>query len=97
MKKALLVIGCCLFFFGATKAQQYERPLGSEFSVGVTGALPVSDLGDVTSFAVGGDVKYAYNFNESIAATVSAGYNNFFVKKEYKDMGVESTFVFVPI
>ena len=91
MKKALLIIGCCLFFFGATKAQQYERPIGSEFSVGVTGGLPVGDLGDGYSFLLGGDLKYAYNFNESIAATVSAGYNNFFLKKELKDLGFKNS------
>lgn len=85
-----------LFFVGASKAQ-YERPIGSEFSVGITGALPVGDFSDVSSFGLGADLKYAYNFDETIAATVSAGYNNFFVKSELKDMGVDKNIGIVPL
>jgi len=84
MKKALLLFAAGLFFVGVSNAQ-YERPIGSEFSVGITGALPVGNLSDGYSFGLGGDLKYAYNFDEVIAATVSAGYNNFFVKSKYKD------------
>ncbi|UAY55040.1 outer membrane beta-barrel protein [Arachidicoccus terrestris] len=96
MKKALLLFAAGLFFVGVSNAQ-YERPIGSEFSVGITGALPVGDFSDVSSFGLGGDLKYAYNFNESIAATVSAGYNNFFVKDELKNAGFDKNVGIVPL
>ena len=95
MKKAFLLFAAGLFFVGVSKAQ-YERPIGSEFSVGVTGALPVGDFSDFSSFGLGIDAKYAYNFDEVIAATVSAGYNNFFAKSEWKDMGGKD-YGFVPL
>lgn len=96
MKKALLLFAVGLFVIGATNAQSYERPIGSEFSIGISPALPVGDFSDVSSFGVGADLKYAYNFNESIAATVSAGYNNFFVKGDLKDLGFKDM-GFVPL
>jgi len=96
MKKALLLFAAGLFFVGVSNAQ-YERPIGSEFSVGITGALPVGDFSDVSSFGLGADLKYAYNFNESIAATVSAGYNNFFVKDELKNLGADKNVGIVPL
>lgn len=97
MKKAFLLFAVGLFFIGATKAQTYERPIGSEFSIGISPALPVGDFNKTSSFGLGADLKYAYNFDETIAATVSAGYNNFFVKKDLKDLGFESNVGFVPI
>lgn len=98
MKKALLLFAAGLFFVGASKAQTYERPVGSEFSVGINPALPVGDFSDVSSFGLGLDLKYAYNFNESIAATVSAGYNHFFVKDDLKDIPfVDNSIGFIPI
>ena len=96
MKKALLLFAAGLFFVGVSNAQ-YERPLGSEFSVGITGALPVGDFSDVSSFGLGIDAKYAYNFDEVIAATVSAGYNNFFVKDEWKSQGADKTLGYIPV
>lgn len=86
MKKAFLLLAAGLFFMGASYAQ-YERPIGSEFSVGVTGALPVGDFGDYSSFGLGIDAKYAYNFSEAIAATASAGYTNFFGKDDADNSG----------
>jgi hypothetical protein len=95
MKKAFLLFAAGLFFVGVSQAQ-YERPIGSEFSVGITGALPVGDFSDYSSFGLGIDAKYAYNFDEVIAATVSAGYNNFFVKGDLKDLGYKNQ-GFVPL
>ncbi|GAB3366644.1 hypothetical protein GCM10027566_38490 [Arachidicoccus ginsenosidivorans] len=95
MKKAFLLLAAGFLFVGASKAQ-YERPIGSEFSVGITGALPVGDFSDYSSFGLGADLKYAYNFDETIAATVSAGYNNFFAKSDLKDAGFKDV-GFVPL
>ncbi|AYD47581.1 outer membrane beta-barrel protein [Arachidicoccus soli] len=82
MKKVLLLLVGGLFVITtSTKAQTYERPLGSELSIGISPMLPVGDFSNAYSFGLGGDLKYAYNFDESIALTLSAGYNNFWGKK----------------
>lgn len=77
----LLLVGGLFVMATSIKAQTYERPIGSELSIGVSPMLPVGDFGKSYSFGLGGDLKYAYNFDESIAFTLSAGYNNFWGKK----------------
>lgn len=82
MRKLILLLGAGLFLTTATKAQQsYERPLGSEFSIGLEGALPMNgwDVQDgngtkFSNFGIGGTLKYAYNFNETLAGTFQTGY-----------------------
>lgn len=56
------------------------RPIGSELSIGLETGLAVGNLRDYSSFGVGGTAKYAYNFNESIAATFQTGYIDFISK-----------------
>ncbi|UAY54005.1 outer membrane beta-barrel protein [Arachidicoccus terrestris] len=83
MRKLMLLLGVGILLSTASSAQSYERPIGSEFSVGIEGALPMNgwDLYDgstsstkVSDFGIGATIKYAYNFNETIAATFQTGY-----------------------
>ncbi|GAB3357160.1 hypothetical protein GCM10027566_20690 [Arachidicoccus ginsenosidivorans] len=83
MRKLFLLLGAGFLLSTATKAQSYERPVGSEFSIGIEGALPTSgwdaytDAGGtkkLADFGIGATIKYAYNFNETIAATFQTGY-----------------------
>ena len=87
MKKAFLTVAIC--FAGlATFAQ--SRPLGSELSIGAEGALPLNGFrledgqgvksDKISNFGLGGTVKYAYNFDETIAVTLQSGYIYFFGK-----------------
>lgn len=72
-----------MLFAITVKAQSYQRQVGSELSIGVEGALPTTGwteyIGDgnsikISDFGIGASLKYAYNFNETIAATFQAGY-----------------------
>lgn len=83
MRKLILFMGAGFLLISTTKAQQtYQRPLGSEFSIGIEGALPMSgwDVGmegsgtKASSFGAGATIKYAYNFDETIAATFQTGF-----------------------
>jgi len=81
MRKLFLLLGAGFLLTAATKAQSYERPVGSEFSIGIEGALPMNgwDVGDghgtkFSEFGIGATIKYAYNFNETLAATFQTGY-----------------------
>lgn len=75
---------------------QTERKLGSELSFGVNGGLAVGDFNKTHGGMIGGDLKYAYNFDPAVAVTLQSGYNNFFGKKvletslvdyKYKSLG----------
>ena len=71
MKKVFLTIAIC--FAGlATFAQ--SRPLGSELSIGAEAALPVGNFKNGSNVGFGATVKYAYNFDETIALTLQSGY-----------------------
>ncbi|MDR0792017.1 MAG: outer membrane beta-barrel protein [Chitinophagaceae bacterium] len=80
MKKICFLLLSALAISSLLKAQ-YQRPLGSELSIGVEGALPMGgwDIGDgsgtkLSSFGVGVTAKYAYNFTEKVAGTFQTGY-----------------------
>lgn len=79
----MLLLGAGFLLSTVTSAQSYERQIGSEFSIGIEGALPMNgwDFYDenggnskISDFGIGATVKYAYNFNETIAATFQTGY-----------------------
>ena len=69
----------CLFIICGTiaDAQMYRIQKGSEISVGISGMQPLGSFHTNYNLGFGFDLKYAYNFNETLAATVSAGYNYF--------------------
>lgn len=56
------------------------RPIGSELSIGLETGLATGNLRNISSMGVGGTIKYAYNFNENIAATFQSGYIDFISK-----------------
>lgn len=71
MKKVILSLA--VSFISLAGFSQY-RQAGSELSIGVEGALPVSDLKNATNIGFGATAKYAYNFDESVAVTLQSGY-----------------------
>lgn len=71
MKKVFLILAAS--FIGLSAFSQTRQP-GSELSIGAEAALPVGNLKDASNFGFGATVKYAYNFDETIAATLQSGY-----------------------
>jgi hypothetical protein len=55
-----------------SKSTADAKPLS--FSVGLEAALPIGDLGDLSSFGVGGSVQVNYNVASSLAITGNVGY-----------------------
>lgn len=74
MKKLLFAIGFGLISFVGFSQ---ERQPGSELSIGLEGGLPVGSLHDYYGSVYGATLKYAYNFDETIAVTLQSGYNRF--------------------
>lgn len=95
MRKLFLLLSVGLLCSAISKAQYY-RSTGSELSIGVEGALPLSGWDvyyndgsskKISNFGIGATLKYAYNFNETLAATFQTGYiffpgNNLEVAKD---------------
>ncbi len=81
MKKVILSLAISFISFAAFSQ---ERQQGSELSIGLEGGLPLNGWSaggqKLYSFGIGGSLKYAYNFDESVAATLQAGYINFMAK-----------------
>ncbi|PZP49353.1 MAG: hypothetical protein DI598_08025 [Pseudopedobacter saltans] len=83
MKKVLLAMAVS---FISIAGFSQERQAGSELSIGLEGGLPLNgwkvndEIGKFSNFGVGATAKYAYNFDESIAATLQSGYIYFFGK-----------------
>ncbi|WP_153801026.1 outer membrane beta-barrel protein [Foetidibacter luteolus] len=75
MKKAILVFAIVL----ACSAKMYAQDgaTGPELSIGIDGGIPLSDLKTYNKFGIGGSVKFAYNFDENVAATLTGGYMSF--------------------
>lgn len=92
MKKTLVALAVLVGGLFTANQSNAQMVPGSNLSIGVSPMLPVGDLADRSSFGLGGDLQYGYNFDESVGLTLSAGYNNFFGKTEnnieYKDFGL---------
>ncbi|PJJ80166.1 outer membrane beta-barrel protein [Mucilaginibacter auburnensis] len=80
MKKVLLAT---LLFLGVA-ATSFAQD-GGKFSIGVEAGLPVGSASDVSSFAIGGSLKYALPIAEKTAFTASAGYTFFSYKSDIKN------------
>jgi opacity protein-like surface antigen len=89
MKKVLLVAVFAVVAFSASA--QTESKGRTRFSVGLEAGLPIGDAGDVYSSMLGGAVKVEIPVAKSLFATISGGYTNLSPKKEFKNVGFEST------
>ena len=79
MKKVLFSLAIIAASFAAN-AQSEGSSSKFKFSVGAEVGLPVGDLGDFSSLAVGGSVQGDYWVDPSFALTVQAGYQRFLAK-----------------
>ncbi|WP_179008005.1 outer membrane beta-barrel protein [Winogradskyella forsetii] len=70
MKKLLLFAAVAVFAFTSVGAQ--------DFNVGISGALPLGDSGDFTSFGVNLDANYLWEVSEEFNVGVASGYHHYF-------------------
>ena len=60
-----------------------QNQKGAELSIGAEGALPIGSFKDSHKYGIGGTAKFAYNFDESVAVTLTSGYLHFSGKDGY--------------
>lgn len=102
MKTQLLTLlftaGIAVSSFGQSKSDSLSAPKsGVKFSIGAEAGLPVGDASDGYNLVLGGSVKLEVPTTTSTWFTLSAGYNAFFLKSEFKGYGISSTSGFVPV
>ncbi|MFD0750719.1 outer membrane beta-barrel protein [Mucilaginibacter calamicampi] len=85
MKKVLLAT---LLFVGVA-ATSFAQD-GGKFSIGVEAGLPVGEISDTHSFAIGGSLKYDLPIASDLAFTASAGYTSFQGKTSTIQYGASS-------
>lgn len=76
MKKFLIV--AVISVMGLTTLNAQEGGI----KLGVTLALPVGDLGDVSSFGAGLDFAYLYTVADSFQIGAATGYQHYFLKSD---------------
>ncbi len=74
MKKVIFTLAIAAIAFTANAQKESDKTL--KFGIGVTAGLPIGDLGDAASFAIGGDIQGEYAVAETVGITLSAGYLN---------------------
>jgi hypothetical protein len=103
MKKLLLTLalasGIAFSSFAQTTTATSSSPLsgGGKFSIGAEGGLPVGEVSNGYSAVIGGSVKYELPTSGRSYFTLSAGYNAFLLKSEFKGIGISSTTGFIPV
>ncbi|HEY4208768.1 MAG TPA: hypothetical protein VGM31_18200 [Puia sp.] len=78
-----------LAYTGRAKAQDAPKSAKQEFrlSVGPEVGIPVGNLSDVYTWNLGGSIQADIPIVQNLYVTVNAGYNNFFIKDEFKQQG----------
>ncbi|WP_178984978.1 hypothetical protein [Winogradskyella helgolandensis] len=90
MKKVFLIIGITLGF-SPLFAQEDDIDLNADNSwlkAGLTAGIPVGDVDDASSFALGLDLRGQYLFNPNLGIGLASGYTNYFGKDEADDFGI---------
>jgi hypothetical protein len=66
-----------ILLIAASHYGKAQDKTGFHIAAGPRVALPVSDLGDLTTFGIGGEVQLEYRFIQKLSAIVSSGYTSF--------------------
>jgi len=80
MKKILLLLVVLSAVAFNSFAQLSKSDDGGKFSIGVDPGLPVGDASNISSFTIGGDLKYSLPAAENFDVSLSAGYQTFLGK-----------------
>jgi hypothetical protein len=86
MRKVLLLAVLIVSAVTASFAQTSKSNSGGKFSIGIDPGLPVGSASDYSSFAIGGDLKYAIPAAANFDVSLSAGYS-VFIGKTYNIAG----------
>ena len=94
----LLVAGIAVSGFAQSKSDSSTAAKsGVKFSIGAEAGLPVGQASDGYNLVLGGSVKLEVPTSTNTYLTLSAGYNAFFLKSEFKGFDIPSTSGFVPV
>ena len=96
MKKILFIAVLTAVSFAGFAQSEKTESKALKFSIGVEGALPIGDFGDVYSFGIGGSLQGEYKVAPELGLTLNAGYINYSVKDKFKGFGSES-FGLIPV
>lgn len=66
---------------------------GGKLNIGFEAGLPLGDVSNAYNKVIGGSIKYEAPTGKNTFFTLSAGYNSFLVKSEFKDFAGSSGFV----
>ena len=80
MRKLLLVAVLIVSVASASFAQTSKSSSGGKFSIGVDPGIPVGSVSDVSSFVIGGDIKYSLPAATNFDVSLSSGYSVFIGK-----------------
>ncbi|MES2062674.1 MAG: outer membrane beta-barrel protein [Bacteroidota bacterium] len=87
MKKFLLALvllsGAAFSSFAQTSKD------GGKFSIGLEAGLPVGNYKDISSFVIGGSLKYDHPIAEGTFLTLSAGYSKFLSNDDAKALDLK--------
>lgn len=90
MKKLIFAAALLILGFGANA----QTP--GQFKAGVNVGIPVGDVADMSSFTAGADLAYLWNISENFQLGPTVGFQNYFLKSEFKDMDF-TDFNYVPV
>lgn len=99
MKKVALTLAILAGAIFAGHAQQTttSSTSGGKFSIGIDAALPTGDASQFYSAGFGGSIKYEVPTAKNTFFTISAGYESFLYKSEFKMPGHKSADGFIPV
>ena len=80
MRRVLLLAALIVSVATVSFAQTSKSSSGGKFSIGVDPGLPVGSVSDVSSFVIGGDIKYSLPAATNFDVSLSAGYSVFIGK-----------------
>ncbi|HTD41443.1 MAG TPA: hypothetical protein VK671_12530 [Mucilaginibacter sp.] len=94
----LLVSGVAASSFAYTRTDSLSSAKkGTKISIGAEAGVPVGDASTGYNLVLGGSAKLEVPTARNTFFTLSAGYNAFFLKSEFKGIGIPSTTGFIPV
>lgn len=88
MKKTIIAVALVAIAFTANAQDKKGSDQSIKFGAGVLAGIPIGDLKNAASFAIGGDIQGEYAAAETVGITLSAGYLNISGKSGLGSTGV---------